>query len=191
MDERNGKAGRDAAGRFSKGNAGGPGRPRRGPERDYLNALAEVVTVKDWQDVVRKALADAKAGCGVARRWLSDQLLGPNPLMNQELLDAYVRVEEQLTEQNRLKQELLSQTRNAPPPAPPCTDPLDPNYVPDPIDRFCVAGPNDEPFEQYWAKEREKLRNGQAAPDLGDTLTDAPPPHRYPGDDEIDRILNG
>src|SRR6516225_4021475 len=107
MDERNGKAGRDAAGRFTRGNAGGPGRPRRGPERSYLDATAEIVTIEEWKEVVKKALADAKAGNARARTWLTDVLLGPNPLMDQQLLDAYYDLEARVAEQNRLKEELL------------------------------------------------------------------------------------
>jgi hypothetical protein len=112
-----------------------------------------------------------------------------------ELWETYLRVEEQLIEQNRLKQELLIQARNAPPPEPiNTTDPLRPDYQPDPIDRHCVAGPDDEPFETYWARERAKLRDGRAevptdAVDaLGETWCDAPVPrHREP--DDVDRAL--
>jgi hypothetical protein len=68
--------GRSAGGKFAAGNPGGPGRPRRAAERDYLLALTEAVSVDDWRAVVAKALDQAKAGDKSARQWLSDYLIG-------------------------------------------------------------------------------------------------------------------
>lgn len=67
---------RDSKGRFIKGNGGGPGRPRKEIEQDYLEATINNVSVNDWKDVVGKALAQAKRGDTAARKWLSDYLLG-------------------------------------------------------------------------------------------------------------------
>jgi hypothetical protein len=67
---------RDELGRFAAGNPGGPGRPRRTIEREYLAALGEAVSLADWRDVVARALADAKNGDGKARDWLAKYLLG-------------------------------------------------------------------------------------------------------------------
>src|SRR5688572_23134267 len=69
-------SGRDVAGRFAVGNPGGPGRPRRLIERDYLTALSDAVSAADWQDVVARALADAKIGDARARDWLARLLVG-------------------------------------------------------------------------------------------------------------------
>lgn len=68
--------GRDQAGRFAAGNPGGPGRPRRAVEREYLAVLGEAVPLDAWRDVVARALADAQAGDAAARNWLSKYLLG-------------------------------------------------------------------------------------------------------------------
>lgn len=62
-------------GSFKKGNPGGPGRPRRETEREYLEATLGVVSLADWKAVVRKALKDAKAGDHRAREFLAKHLL--------------------------------------------------------------------------------------------------------------------
>ncbi len=67
--------GRQTDGRFAPGNAGGPGRPRRPVEEDYLRVLNEAVTVEDWAQVVRRAVEDAKQGDARARDWLSKHIL--------------------------------------------------------------------------------------------------------------------
>lgn len=67
--------GRQADGRFANGNAGGPGRPRRPVEEDYLRVLNESVSVQDWAQVVRRAVEDAKQGDARARDWLSKHIL--------------------------------------------------------------------------------------------------------------------
>lgn len=71
--------GRDNAGRFAQGNPGGPGRPRRVVELDYLAALGDALTLEDWAAIVRRAVADAKNGSGAAREWVSKYALGSNP----------------------------------------------------------------------------------------------------------------
>jgi hypothetical protein len=67
-------------GTFAKGNAGGPGRPRRAKERDYLQALTDVVGLEDWRAIVQKAVDTAKAGDHRAREWLAKYLVGDDPL---------------------------------------------------------------------------------------------------------------
>lgn len=73
MNEANGN-GRDKGGRFASGSPGGPGRPRREVERQYLDATVAAVPVERWANVVAKALADAEAGDAAARAWLSKAL---------------------------------------------------------------------------------------------------------------------
>ena len=70
---------RDDRGRFAAGNPGGPGRPRRTIEREYMAALGEAVALDDWREVVARAVADAKAGDQGARNWLAKYLLGSTP----------------------------------------------------------------------------------------------------------------
>lgn len=78
--------GRTAKGQFAKGNAGGPGRPRRPTEMKYLAALADGVTLDDWRAVVRAAVRQAKSGDGKARDWLTRHLIGDDPPALTELV---------------------------------------------------------------------------------------------------------
>lgn len=68
--------GRDGAGRFAAGNAGGPGRPSRATETEYLRVLSDACPPETWQRIVAKAVTDALDGDGAARAWLSRYLLG-------------------------------------------------------------------------------------------------------------------
>lgn len=70
------QTGRGPNGKFARGNAGGPGRPRRETEREYLEAISEVVKQADWRRIVRKAKDDAIAGDAKARDWLGKYLIG-------------------------------------------------------------------------------------------------------------------
>jgi hypothetical protein len=68
---------RDAQnGRFLPGYPGGPGRPRRAIEADYLAALSEAVSMDSWRAIVAKAVEQAQAGDFKAREWLGNHLLG-------------------------------------------------------------------------------------------------------------------
>jgi hypothetical protein len=68
---------RDDKGRFAKGNPGGPGRPTRATEQEYLDVLKRCVGPEDMVKVFEKALDLAiKRGDPSARKWLSDYLLG-------------------------------------------------------------------------------------------------------------------
>lgn len=73
-------AARESNGRFALGNSGGPGRPRRVIERDYLCALSDAVSLDDWREVVQAALIAAKEGDPRARDWLTRYLIGESPL---------------------------------------------------------------------------------------------------------------
>lgn len=67
-------------GRFAQGNAGGPGRPRRPIEQDYLAIISAVCPPETWQTIVERAVADALDGNGWARAWLAGFLIGkPQP----------------------------------------------------------------------------------------------------------------
>jgi len=70
-----GGAGRDARGRFAPGWKGGPGRPRRQVEDDYLKALCDTVAPTDIVEIAKRAVEDAKKGDSRARDWLSRYLL--------------------------------------------------------------------------------------------------------------------
>ena len=47
-------------GRFATGNPGGPGRPRRAIEADYLKAFSDAVPLDAWRTIVSRAVADAQ-----------------------------------------------------------------------------------------------------------------------------------
>jgi hypothetical protein len=72
-------ADRDDKGRFAAGNPGGPGRPRRAVEQEYLAALADAVPLRRWKKIVARAVADAEAGDPKARRFIADMLIGKQP----------------------------------------------------------------------------------------------------------------
>ena len=71
--------GRQSSGRFAKGNPGGPGRPRRAVEREYLAALNAAVSLDDWAKIVAKAVEDATDGDWRSREWVTRYLLGNEP----------------------------------------------------------------------------------------------------------------
>ena len=53
------------------------GRPKRRTEDEYLDAMISRVTLKDWREVVDKALTQAKRGDSLARQWLTNYIVGP------------------------------------------------------------------------------------------------------------------
>ncbi len=67
---------RNSNGTFADGNLGGPGRPRRVVEADYLRALTEACSIEDWRQIVARAKADAKKGDAKAREWLAGFVVG-------------------------------------------------------------------------------------------------------------------
>jgi hypothetical protein len=67
---------RNANGRFATGWRGGPGRPRRAIEAEYLVALSETVPLDAWRAVCQIALDQARNGDAKAREWLSSYLIG-------------------------------------------------------------------------------------------------------------------
>ena len=79
---------RDDNGRFIKGSTGNPrGRLPREREEKYYNILMQSVTFVDWEAIVKKAAEQAKRGDAVARKWLSDYLIGP-PIERKEITGA-------------------------------------------------------------------------------------------------------
>lgn len=81
-------ADREGNGRFAKGVSGNPrGRAPRAVERKYLEILKSVCTPDEWRAVCMVALVAAKAGDAVARKWISDYLLG-TPVQRTEVTGA-------------------------------------------------------------------------------------------------------
>jgi hypothetical protein len=79
---------RASNGRFMKGHPGGPGRPRRAVEQEYLVTLNAAVTLEAWRQIVDRAVADALKGDGKARDFLAKYLIGDNPPSLTELAAA-------------------------------------------------------------------------------------------------------
>lgn len=73
-------------GQFAPGNPGGPGRPKRATETEYLLAISEVVTLDDWREIVARAVAQSKRGDPSARKWLAEYLLPTMSMAQAELL---------------------------------------------------------------------------------------------------------
>ena len=71
---------RDNRGRFLPGHGGGPGRPPRQREREYLAAFEQICTLDRWRRIVAQACADAEQGDARAREWLAKWLLPPPAL---------------------------------------------------------------------------------------------------------------
>jgi hypothetical protein len=67
---------RNANGRFAAGWRGGPGRPHRSVETQYLTALREAVPLETWGRICEAAVAQAVAGDAKAREWLASYLIG-------------------------------------------------------------------------------------------------------------------
>jgi len=67
---------RNSDGTFAKGNAGGPGRPPRATESEYLRVLMGACPLDTFREIVERAVADAKAGDAQARAWLATYLVG-------------------------------------------------------------------------------------------------------------------
>ena len=66
----------DKNGKFAKGNPGGPGRPRKEREDKFYEVAISAVTLKDWKEVILRAVAQAKRGDTAARKFLADYLMG-------------------------------------------------------------------------------------------------------------------
>ena len=70
---------RDENGRFAKGNGGGPGRPKKEREVRYYEIMQSKCTFKEWGEICQKAVDQARRGDSVARKWLTDYLVGTAP----------------------------------------------------------------------------------------------------------------
>jgi len=76
---------RDANGKFVKGNSGNPtGRAPKERELRYYEILKTRVSFDDWSEIIDKTVQQAKRGDAVARKWLSDYLVGA-PVQRSEI----------------------------------------------------------------------------------------------------------
>lgn len=86
--------GRDAQGRFAKGNKGGPGNPLSKRISKLRTALIEAVSPADMRAIVAALIEKAKTGDVIAARVLFDRVLG-KPLEH-DILERVERLEEAL-----------------------------------------------------------------------------------------------
>jgi hypothetical protein len=78
---------------FKPGWKGGPGRPKRATEKKYLETMSGAVSLKDWKEITKRAVEDAKVGDGAARAWLSRHLVGDEPFLLADLLRKLAELE--------------------------------------------------------------------------------------------------
>lgn len=67
---------RNEKGQFVKGHPGGPGRPRREVEAQYLNVMLGAVSESEWQKVVNAMIKQAQRGNVAAATWLGNYVQG-------------------------------------------------------------------------------------------------------------------
>ena len=72
----NGDNGRDAKGRFTAGNAGGPGNPHAHTVARFRRALLDAVTDEDFTAIAQKLVEQSKAGDIASIRELLNRTLG-------------------------------------------------------------------------------------------------------------------
>ena len=72
----NGSNGRNASGRFAKGNAGGPGNPYGRKVAKLRSAMLQAVTQADMKAIVKKLVDEAKGGNVRAAKEVIDRCLG-------------------------------------------------------------------------------------------------------------------
>ena len=73
---------RDQKGKFALGNSGGPGRPPRQTEADYLQELKGICSLEVWREIVSRVVEDAKTGNAKAREFLARYLLTNAPSLS-------------------------------------------------------------------------------------------------------------
>lgn len=76
---------RDEDGKLKRGSVLNPkGRPKKEREQAYYDVLVSSVSKDDWSAIIGRAVIDAKRGDAVARKWISDYLIGP-PIQKTEI----------------------------------------------------------------------------------------------------------
>ena len=63
-------------GKFIPGNKASPGRAPKAREERYYEITMTACSYKDWEEITKTAVRQAKKGDPVARKWLSEYLVG-------------------------------------------------------------------------------------------------------------------
>ena len=71
------KSGRGPAGHYAKGNGGGPGRPTKVTEEQYLKTLRGMCPLDVWQSICERLVEMAQSGDHKAIGFLGKYLLPP------------------------------------------------------------------------------------------------------------------
>ena len=75
-------------GGWKKGESGNPnGRKARPVEQRYLDCFKKIIKPSDVDDIIKRALRDAKLGDDKARKFIFDYLIGP-PIQKSEVSGA-------------------------------------------------------------------------------------------------------
>jgi hypothetical protein len=80
--------GRDKAGRFAKGNKGGPGNPFFNRQKAYRTAILEAVTPEEVVAVMHTLIAKAQEGDVAAIKEVFDRTVGKSVPVFTDLVDA-------------------------------------------------------------------------------------------------------
>ena len=91
---------RNPDGTFAKGHTKTGGRSKRAREERYYEITINTVSFADWQAIVAKARDQAKKGDSVARKWLSDYLVGPPVQKNETNLTGEIAFVDETTDGN-------------------------------------------------------------------------------------------
>ena len=81
----NGNNGRDANGRWAKGNGGGPGNPLAKKVQAIRVALVGAITAADIQAVVQKLIEKAKGGDVASAKIIFERAVGPAEALDLDL----------------------------------------------------------------------------------------------------------
>ena len=95
----NGDSGRDASGRFTAGNRGGPGNPHARRVGALRSALLDAVSDDDMRAVIANVVAQAKEGDVAAAKVLFERALGKP--QESDLLERLEHLEELLAAHQR------------------------------------------------------------------------------------------
>ncbi len=119
----NGDNGRDARGRFTKGNAGGPGNPNAQHVAKLRDGFRSACSVADVRAICRRLVAMAKKGSVLAAREVLDRAIGKSTTTLEQfdnddgrvlpVFEILVSNRDEVVEFNQIREMMLMQLRQA------------------------------------------------------------------------------